>query len=484
MHLKDKNLFKQQCLINGKWVDSADGTVLPVTNPADGAAIGAVPMLTRTQVEEAIAGARQAFSAWRALTPKQRGAVLHKWSELIQANTDDIALLMTSEQGKPLAEARGEITSGCDYIDWFAEEGRRVYGAVIPSPWPGKQPMTIRQPVGVTAAITPWNFPMSMIPRKAAPALAAGCPVLIKPASKTPFTALALGELALRAGIPDGVISVLTGKASVIGDALCQSPVVRKLSFTGSTAVGKELLAACAPTVKKVSLELGGNAPLIICPDADLDLAIAGTIASKFRNAGQTCICVNRVIVHESIHDVFVAGLTEKVKSLKLGNGLDPGVTMGPLVDEKAKRAMQPLVDDALAKGAKAVCGGKASPLGRLFYEPTILTGVTPKMRVFREEIFGPLCPVLTYGSEAQAVALANDTEYGLASYVFTKDIGTFYRISRDLEFGMVGVNEVILAGGEVPFGGVKESGLGREGGHQGIEEYLETKYIVLGNLL
>lgn len=483
MRLKDKTLFRQQCLINGKWTDAADGAVLTITNPADGSVIGTVPSLTRAQVAEAVEGARQAFLEWRRLTPLQRGAILRKWKDCILENMDDIAALMTLEQGKPLAESRGEIGLGNSYIEWFAEEGRRVYGEVIPSPWPGKQPMTIKQPVGVTAAITPWNFPMSMIPRKAAPALAAGCPMIIKPASKTPFTALAMGELALRAGIPGGVLNVLTGRASVIGDELCANPVVRKISFTGSTAVGKQLIAACAGTVKKLSMELGGNAPMIICPDADLDLAVAGTMGSKFRNAGQTCICVNRVIVHESIHDAYVSRLVEKVKEIKLGNGMEPGVTQGPLVDRRSKDSMQPFVDDAIAKGARLVVGGREPALGGLYYEPTVLTGVTANMRVFREEIFGPICPVMTYKTEQEAVALANDTEYGLASYIFTRDIGSFYRIAAAIEYGLVGVNEVALASGEVPFGGVKESGLGKEGGRQGIEDYLETKYILLGNL-
>lgn len=483
MQLKDKTLFKQQSLINGTWVDAADGATLTITNPADGSVVGTVPKLTKAQVAEAIESAQKAFLEWRKLTAAQRGAILRKWKDLTVENAEDIAVIVTTEQGKPLAESKGEIGLGANYMEWFAEEGRRVYGEVIPSPWPGKQPITIKQPVGVAAAITPWNFPMAMIPRKAAPALAAGCPIILKPASKTPFTALALGELALRAGVPAGVISVLTGQASVIGDELCANPLVKKISFTGSTAVGKSLIAACSQTVKKVSMELGGNAPMIICPDADLELAVAGTMGSKFRNTGQTCICVNRVIVHESIHNAYVAKLLEKVKDIKLGNGMEPGVTQGPLVDRKAKDAMQPFVDDAVAKGAKIAAGGKESALGGLHYEPTVLTGVTATMRVFREEIFGPICPIVTYKTEAEAIALANDTEYGLASYVFTKDIGSFYRIASGIEYGLVGVNEVTLASGEVPFGGVKESGLGKEGGRQGIEDYLETKYILLGNL-
>ncbi|MDL2266674.1 NAD-dependent succinate-semialdehyde dehydrogenase [Desulfovibrio sp. OttesenSCG-928-G15] len=483
MKLKDSSLFKQQCLINGTWVDATDKSTLTITNPADGSVVGTVPKLTSEQVVQAIEGAQKAFLEWRKLTPLQRGDILRRWKDLIAENVDDIAVLMTTEQGKPLAESKGEIGLGCSYIGWFAEEGRRVYGDVIPSPWPGKQPFTMKQPIGVTASVTPWNFPMSMIPRKAAPALAAGCPMILKPASKTPFTALAMAELALRAGVPAGVMNVVTGSAALIGDELCKSSLVKKISFTGSTAVGKQLIAACAGTVKKVSMELGGNAPMIICADADIDLAVAGTMGSKFRNAGQTCICVNRVIVHESVHDDYVAKLVEKVRGIKLGNGMEQGVTQGPLVDQNAKNAMQPFVDDAVSKGAKVAIGGIEPALGGLHYEPTVLTGVTREMRVFKEEIFGPICPVMTYKTEEEAVALANETEYGLASYVFTKDIGSFYRIASAIEYGLVGVNEVALASGEVPFGGVKESGLGREGGHQGIEDYVETKYILVGNL-
>jgi NAD-dependent aldehyde dehydrogenases len=396
---------------------------------------------------------------------------------------DDLAVILTTEQGKPLAEAKGELLSGLSYIEWYAEEAKRGYGEVISSPWKGKQPLTVRQPVGVAGAITPWNFPMSMIARKAAPALAAGCPMIIKPASMTPFSALALGELALRAGVPEGVLSVITGGSSDIGGELCKNPIVRKLSFTGSTAVGKILLAECAETVKKVSMELGGNAPMIVCPDADLELAANGAMASKFRNAGQTCICTNRLIVHRSIHDKLVAFMVDKAKKIVVGNGLEQDVTMGPLIEKRAFDSQQEFVNDAVAKGAKIVLGGKAHAKGGLFYEPTILTGVTPKMRVFREEIFGPVLPVLTYENEQEAVQLANDTEYGLASYVFTRDLGTSYRISEALEYGMVGVNETVLATGEVPFGGVKYSGLGREGGREGIEDYLETKFILLGGL-
>lgn len=483
MQLKDSSLFRQQCLVNGKWIDAKNGDTIEVRNPATNELIGTVPALSREETEAAIADAKKAWPAWRALTAVQRSTILRKWAQLVVENVDDLAVILTTEQGKPLAEAKGEILGGISYFEWFAEEGKRLYGEVIPTPWEGKQPITIRQPVGVTAAITPWNFPMSMIPRKAGPALAAGCPMILKPASATPYSALALGELAVRAGVPAGIFNVITGKALVIGDTICQSPTVRKLSFTGSTAVGKQLIANCAPTVKKVSMELGGNAPIIICRDANMEAAVMGTMNSKFRNAGQTCICANRSFVHESIHDEYVAKLVEKVNAMIIGNGMEPGVTVGPVIDQKALDSAKSFVEDALAKGAKIAVGGKPASIGGLFFEPTILTNVTPDMRVFREEIFGPILPVMKFSSEEEVIDLANDTEYGLASYIFTQDLGSFYRISHALEFGLVGVNEVILSNGEVPFGGVKASGLGREGGRQGIEEYVETKYILLGGL-
>lgn len=483
MQLKDSSLFRQQCLVNGKWIDAKNGDTIEVRNPATNELVGTVPALSREETEAAIADAKKAWPAWRALTAVQRSTILRKWAQLVVENVDDLAVILTTEQGKPLAEAKGEILGGISYFEWFAEEGKRLYGEVIPTPWEGKQPITIRQPVGVTAAITPWNFPMSMIPRKAGPALAAGCPMILKPASATPYSALALGELAVRAGVPAGIFNVITGKALVIGDTICQSPTVRKLSFTGSTAVGKQLIANCAPTVKKVSMELGGNAPIIICRDANMEAAVMGTMNSKFRNAGQTCICANRSFVHESIHDEYVAKLVEKVNAMIIGNGMEPGVTVGPVIDQKALDSAKNFVEDALAKGAKIAVGGKPASIGGLFFEPTILTNVTPDMRVFREEIFGPILPVMKFSSEEEVIDLANDTEYGLASYIFTQDLGSFYRISHALEFGLVGVNEVILSNGEVPFGGVKASGLGREGGRQGIEEYVETKYILLGGL-
>ena len=483
MKLRDCGLFKEQCLVGSEWIHADSGETLAVTNPADGSVIGSVPRLGRAETKRAIEQAHAAWPAWRDATPLVRARILRRWSELILENLDDLATIMTMEQGKPLAEARGEITGGASFIAWFAEEGRRVYGEVIPSPVPGSLPLTIRQSIGVTAAVTPWNFPMSMIARKAGPALAAGCPMVIKPASMTPFSALAMAELAVRAGVPAGVLSVITGNAGDIGDELCANPTVRKLSFTGSTAVGKKLIAGCAGNVKKVSMELGGNAPFIVCPDADLDAAVQGAVVSKFRNAGQTCICANRIIVHKSLAEAFVERFVTAVASLEVGNGMDAGVTMGPLVDKSGCESMQGFVDDAVAKGATVLAGGKPGSSRGFFFEPTVLTGVTSAMRVFREEIFGPVAPVMTYTEEAEAIALANDTEYGLASYVYTRDVGRVHRMASALEYGMVGVNAVILSSSETPFGGVKESGLGREGGRQGIEEYLETKFILLGGL-
>lgn len=485
MKLKDPGLFKQSCLIDGKWISTAsDGATIEVTNPADGSFIGTVPKLGRKEAADAVAAAGKAWPAWRNLVPLQRGEILRRWHALIFENIDDLATLITMEQGKTLAEAKGEIMLGANYIPWYAEEGRRIYGEVIPSPWPGKLPLIIRQPIGVTAAITPWNFPLSMIARKTAPALAAGCPVVVKPASKTPFSTLAMAELAMRAGMPAGVLSVVTGSAEAIGSELCENPIIRKLSFTGSTSVGKRIMAQCSGTLKKLALELGGNAPQIVCQDADLDLAVAGTMGSKFRNAGQTCICVNRVLAHESVAEAFTAKLVEKVNAMVCGNGLHASVTQGPLVDGRAMASVQSFIDDAVAKGAKIAAGGAAdSSVGKLFFRPTVLTNVTPDMRVFKEEIFGPIAPIITYKTEEEALALANDTEYGLASYVYTRDIGRFYRLAAGLEFGMVGVNEVGLPSSEVPFGGVKESGFGREGGREGIADYLETKYILLSGL-
>ena len=483
MQLKDSSLLRSSCFVGGQWVDSDAKKSFPVVNKTTGAEICRVPDCGAAETGRAIEAASNSFASWAARTAKDRGAMLRKWHDLIQANIDDLALILTLEQGKPLAESRGEIMLGCTYIDWFAEEGRRAYGEIIPSPWAGKQPLAIRQPIGVAAAITPWNFPNSMITRKTAPALAAGCPVIVKPASATPLSALALAVLAGRAGFPAGVFSVITGDARQIGDALCQSPAVRALSFTGSTPVGKKLMAQCAQTMKKLSLELGGNAPFLVFAKGDVKHAVASAVGCKFRNAGQTCICANRFLVEDAVHDEFVERLKAEVGKIILGDGTKSGVTQGPLIDGKAFTFMQTLLDDALAKGATIVCGGKPSSLGGNFFEPTIVTGVTREMRLFQEEIFGPIAPIVRFSTEEEAVEIANDTPYGLASYVFTNDLAQMWRVSNALEYGLVGANEVALASGEVPFGGVKDSGLGREGGRQGLDEYLETKYILLGAL-
>lgn len=483
MQLKDPSLLCSTCLIGGVWSESDSAEALAVLNKTTGTEICRVPNCGKAETERAIVAADKAFKGWAAMTAKVRGAILHKWHDLIHANIDDLALLLTLEQGKPLAESKGEILLGATYIDWFAEEGRRAYGEVIPSPWPGKQPLAIRQPIGVAAAITPWNFPSSMITRKAAPALAAGCPVIVKPASATPLSALAIGVLAERAGFPAGIFSVITGDAREIGNALCQSPKVRALSFTGSTPVGKTLMAQCSQTMKKLSLELGGNAPFIVFQQADIEDAVRNAVGCKFRNAGQTCICANRFLVEDAVHDAFVERLKIEAGKIILGDGTKPGVSQGPLIDAKAFAFMRTLLDDAVAKGATVVYGGKPSVLGGNFFEPTIVTGVTPAMRLFQEEIFGPIAPVIRFSTEEEAVALANDTPYGLASYVFTRDLAQMWRVATGLEYGLVGANEVALASGEVPFGGMKDSGLGREGGRQGLDEYLETKYILLGGL-
>ena len=483
MRLNDPTLLRQQCYSNGKWISASDKAVITVTNPATGETIGTAPSLGRAEIAEAVASAGAALDAWRSLTALERGKYLHAWSELIEEHLDDLAMILTSEQGKPLAEAKGEIAQGNTYLPWYAEEARRAYGDTIPAPRRGVRPLTIRQGIGVAAAITPWNFPFSMIPRKAAPALAAGCPVIIKPASQTPFSALALVELAHRAGFPPGVVNAITGSAGIIGEELATNPVVRKLSFTGSTEVGKLLMAQCAATMKKLSMELGGNAPFIVFRDADLDNAVNCAVKSKFRNAGQTCICADRFLVHADIYDEFARRFAEKAAAIKLGNGVDPGVEQGPLVNRAALENMIRLMADATAKGAKILTGGNPAALGGLFFEPTVLTGVKPDMLAWREEVFGPIAAVMSFKEENEAVKLANDTSFGLASYLFTKDAGTIVRVGEALEFGMVAVNDFVLAAAEVPFGGIKDSGLGREGGHEGISDYLETKLIMLGGL-
>ncbi len=483
MDIKNFSLFRFANFINGEWVAAHNKATFAVTNPATGEVIGEVPLSGLQETNEAIDAAYAAFKPWSTMPAKSRGVILRKWHDLIVTHADELALILSLEQGKPVAEAKGEVLNGCSFVDWFAEEGRRSYGEIIPSPWPNKQPITVRQAVGVAAAITPWNFPSSMITRKAAPALAAGCTVVLKPASATPFSALALAALAHEAGFPAGVFNVVTGSASAIGAALCNSPRVRALSFTGSTSVGKALMRDCSNTLKKVSLELGGNAPFIVFADADLDIAVPAALGCKFRNAGQTCICANRIYVEHSILPAFLERFVAAAQALTLGIGTDPATTMGPLIDAAAITHMQELISDAQTKGATIHCGGKAPNRAGTFFEPTIISNVTPEMRVLNEEIFGPIAPVVSFTTEEEVIGHANNTPYGLASYVYTKDIGRVWRVTNALEYGLVGANEIALATGEAPFGGIKESGLGKEGGKQGLDEFMETKYILLGNL-
>ncbi len=476
--LKDSGLLKQTCLVDGAWVAAGSGEMLLVANPADGSGVGAVPRLAVAEVERVIEAAAKAFPAWRDSPARERSAILRRWADLIVAHADDLAVIMTAEQGKPLAEARGEVVYAASFIEWFAEEGKRVYGDIIPSPQADKRIVVLKQPVGICAAITPWNFPAAMITRKVGPALAAGCTMIVRPADLTPLTALALGELAVRAGIPAGVLQIVTGSSKLIGGALTASPIVRKLSFTGSTEVGRLLMAQCAPTVKRLSLELGGNAPFIIFDDADLDAAVEGAIASKYRNAGQTCVCANRILVQGGVYDQFATKLAAKVSGLKVGPGAEPGVVIGPLIDAAALAKVEGLVADALAKGAKVVTGGRSHALGGQFYEPTVLTGVTAEMKLAREEIFGPVAPLFRFETEEEAITLANDTEYGLASYFYTRDAARVWRVTEGLEYGMVGHNTGLISNEVSPFGGVKQSGIGREGSRYGIDEYIEVKYL------
>lgn len=481
--LHEPALLKSQCLIDGRWLDATQGGRLEVCNPATGALITTVPDMGRAETETAIAAAERALPAWKARTAEDRGRILRRWYELMLEHQTDLALLMTSEQGKPLAEAQGEIQYAASYIEWFAEEARRTYGEVIPSPWPDKRIVVTREPVGVCAAITPWNFPAAMITRKVAPALAAGCTIIVKPATQTPLSALAMAELAQRAGVPAGVFSVLTGGARAIGGALTASPVVRKLTFTGSTEVGRLLAAQCAPTLKKMSLELGGNAPFIVFDDADLDAAVQGALASKYRNTGQTCVCANRLLVQAGVYDAFAAKLAAAVAALKVGNGLEPGVGQGPLIDRPSLEKVEALVADAVQHGARVVTGGRRHALGGTFYEPTILADVTPAMRLAQEEIFGPVAPLFRFETEAEAIALANNTEFGLAAYFYASDMGRVWRVSGAIQAGMVGVNTGIISTAVAPFGGVKQSGMGREGSSHGINEYLDTKYVCMGGV-
>jgi len=485
--LQDPTLLKTEALIDGQWVDATQR--FDVRDPATGAVLAQVANLGAAETQAAIAAANRAWPAWRALPAKARSAILMKWFHLLHQHADDLARIMTAEQGKPLAEAKGEVGYGASFLEWFAEEGRRIYGETVPSTDPSKRFLVLKQAVGVCAAITPWNFPIAMITRKVAPALAAGCPVLIKPAEATPLSALAVAELAQRAGMPPGVLNVITADADrsiEVGQALCASDVVRHLSFTGSTEVGRILMKQCAPTVKKLSLELGGNAPFIVFDDADLDAAVEGALVSKYRNAGQTCVCANRLYAQADIYERFVEKLTAKVAEMRVGNGFDAGVTQGPLIDDQALAKVEELLGDAIAKGAQVRTGGQRAVVpGGLgaFFQPTVLSNVNATMRVAREEIFGPVAPVFKFDTEAEAIALANDTEFGLASYFFSRDIGRIWRVSEGLEYGMVGVNTGVISTCEVPFGGVKQSGLGREGARQGIEDYVEAKYICLGGL-
>jgi len=483
--LNDPTLLKTQALIDGRWTDG--DSRFDVTDPATGAVLAQVANLGAAETEAAIAAASAAWPAWRALPAKARAGILMKWFHLLHQHADDLARIMTAEQGKPLAEARGEVTYGASFIEWFAEEARRAYGETVPSTDPSKRFMVIRQPIGVCAAITPWNFPIAMITRKVAPALAAGCPVVIKPAEATPLSALAVGELALRAGMPAGVLNIVTadGARSIeVGQVLCASDTVRHLSFTGSTEVGRILMRQCAPTVKKLGLELGGNAPFIVFDDADLDAAVEGALISKYRNAGQTCVCANRLLVQDGVYEAFVSRLAARVAEMKVGNGFEPGVVQGPLIDPDALAKVESLMADALAKGARVVTGGQRAPVaGGAFYSPTVVADVTRDMRMAREEIFGPVAPVFRFHTEDEAIAMANDTEFGLASYFFSRDVGRIFRVSEGLEYGMVGINTGLISTCEVPFGGVKQSGLGREGARQGLDEYLEAKYLCLGGL-
>jgi len=481
--LKDPKLFREQCYLDGTWQGAAGGKSFPVHNPASGAPLGTVPDMGADETRRAIAAAEAALPAWRAKTGKERAAILRKWNDLILANLDDLALILTSEQGKPLAESKGEVTIGAAYVEWFAEEAKRIYGDTIPTPWADRRILVVKQPVGVCAAITPWNFPHSMITRKVAPGLAAGCTVILKPAEQTPYSALALAELAERAGFPKGVLNIITGDAPAIGGELCANPTVRKISFTGSTEVGRLLMKQAAPTVKKISLELGGNAPFIVFDDADLDAAVEGAMVSKYRNTGQTCVCANRLFVQDGVYDKFAAKLAQKVKELKVGTGTEAGVTQGPLIDTNALAKVEEHVADALAGGAKALTGGKRHSLGRTYYEPTILTGVQPSMKIFREETFGPVAPLFRFKTDAEVIELANRTEYGLAAYFYSRDIGRVWRVAEALEYGMVGVNSGLITTEVAPFGGVKQSGLGREGSKYGCEEFVEVKYICMGGV-
>jgi succinate-semialdehyde dehydrogenase / glutarate-semialdehyde dehydrogenase len=483
MHLKDESLFRQLCYVDGGWKKADSGAATDVGDPATGEVLGTVPKFLGAETRAAIAAAKRAQPAWAAKTAGERAATLRRWNDLMLANADDLAMIMTREQGKPLAESKGEVAYSASFIEWFAEEGKRIYGDVIPSHAADKRIVVLKQPVGVVCAITPWNFPSAMIGRKAGPALAAGCTFVCKPATQTPFSALALGELAARAGIPAGVFNVITGSAGEIGAEMTSNEDVAKLTFTGSTEIGRKLLAQCAPTIKKVSMELGGNAPFIVFDDADLDAAVEGAIASKYRNTGQTCVCANRLYVQAGVYDAFVEKLVAAVGKLKVGPGTEPGVTQGPLIDAAAVKKMEEHIADALAKGGRVVAGGHRHKLGHTFFEPTVITGATQDMLVAREETFGPLAPVIKFDTDADAIAMANDTEFGLAAYFYARDLKRVWRVAEAIEAGIVGINTGIISTAVAPFGGVKQSGLGREGSKYGIDDYLEIKYLCLGGL-
>jgi len=483
LSLKNPGLLRNQAYINGRWVNGASGATTKVLNPATGELVGTIPQLGAEETRDVIAAAETAFIKWRRLTAKERCNYLRRWFDLITANANDIAAILTAEQGKPLAEAKGEIAYAASFIEWFSEEGKRTYGDVIPTPAGDKRLLVVKEPVGVCAAITPWNFPAAMITRKVAPALAAGCTMIVRPADATPLTALALAVLAEEAGIPAGVLNVITGKSRVIGAELTSSTVVRKLSFTGSTEVGRVLMEQCSASLKKLSLELGGNAPFIVFDDADLDAAVDGAIASKFRNTGQTCVCTNRLYVHDKVYDAFAEKLASAVSKLKVGNGMEDGVAQGPLIDDSAVAKVEQHISDAVSHGARVLCGGKRHTLGQTFFEPTVLADVNQKMLITREETFGPVAPLVRFSSDEEVIKLANDTEFGLASYFYSRDIGRIWRVAEALEYGMVGINTGLISNEVAPFGGVKQSGFGREGSHYGIDEYMVLKYLCMGGV-
>ncbi|WP_322994799.1 NADP-dependent succinate-semialdehyde dehydrogenase [Castellaniella sp.] len=481
--LKNPDLLRQQCYVDGLWCDADSGQSVNVTNPATGAVIGSVPKMGAGEARRAIEAASRSWAQWRGLTAKQRAVILRRWFELMVAHTEDLAIIMTAEQGKPLAESRGEIAYAASYLEWYAEEGKRAYGDIIPSSWTDKRIVVTKEPIGVCAAITPWNFPSSMITRKAGAALAAGCPIVVKPATQTPYSALALAVLAAEAGVPAGVFSVVTGSAPAIGGEMTSNELVRKVTFTGSTEIGRLLMEQSASSVKKVSMELGGNAPFIVFEDADLDAAVEGAMASKYRNSGQTCVCANRFYVHDKVYDAFSQKLVAAVQQLKVGNGLEDGTTQGPLIDLAAVEKIQEHIADVLDKGGRVLTGGKPHALGFSFFEPTVVVGATPDMKVAREETFGPLAPLFRFSSDEEVIQMANDTEFGLAAYFFSRDIGRVWRVGEALEYGMVGINTGIISNEAAPFGGVKQSGVGREGSHYGLDDYLVVKYLCMGGI-